>query len=297
LSDFVVNQELRAGSEISDTADAIIKAGEPDTAKCFSAWRLAVTGAYPSRAAMRAMLQSFGRLLQLTRRSQRPVFLDFLPRIAPCVDDLEVAGIEEILKMVNAFEDSGDGQHFLEFVGLYGSTSGQVVLGVARIAHKAIRYDRKDYLSKFLAIVPPERTLENADAKKLIPTLASLIEVSSPRGKDFCCKGLDLFLTVAGKNYSSACFSMREVPKRLESVSSSAGLYYVEDFERLVQAIGISVVGFCLNKLPKMYGEYGVAATRSFVEAAASAADTYGINAGQGFLERMTGAARKMLIR
>jgi hypothetical protein len=70
---------------------------------------------------------------------------------------------------------------------------------------------------------------------------------------------------------------------------------YVRAFHRLAKAMGIRIVGYGLNVLPRIFAKYGNERAVDFVNSASMVAETYGVTAGDSFLERKTVAAKEVL--
>lgn len=294
LAEVVVSQELDFGPEILQTVDGILKSGMPEAQKTLAGWNAALEAAGDaSRRSMKTMFSGFGRWLEEVDRASRDSFFKVLPKLASSMQQLGVEGMLEILRSVKSLDAPEDRQKLLKCVADYGSTTSKVILGVCSIGHKALKWERVDYLERLTKTVPAEKMMEDYHAEKLVPALAQLSETCAGRGKDLWCQAMELILLVAEENYSSAYATARKIP--MEKISPDTAPAYLEDFVRLVKCIGIRVIGFGLKQLPELYRKYGTERTRSFVEGSASAAEAYGAMAGQWFLERKTAAAREML--
>ncbi len=294
LAEVVVSQELEFGPEILQTVDSILKSGMPEAKETLAAWNAALKAARDaSRRSMKTMFSGFSRWLQEVDRAARGPFFEVLPKLAPSMQQLGVEGMLEILRSVKSLDAPEDRQKLLKCVADYGSTTFKVILGVCNISHKALKWERVDYLERLKKTVPAEKMMEDYHAEKLIPAFAQLSETCAERGKDLWCQAMELILLIAEENYSSAYATARKLS--LEKISPDTASAYLEDFVKLVKSIGIRVIGFGLKQLPELYEKYGTERTRTFVEAAVSAAEAYGAMAGQWFLERRTAAAREML--
>jgi hypothetical protein len=243
------------------------------------------------------LICGFGLWLRTASPSLRGNLFEILPKIAGSIEGLQTEGINKILAVGNKLITQSDRDRFFKSIEGYGSTGAPILVGICSIAHRSLKWARLDYLDKLSETIPPQKTLENADTNKLIPSIAQLSELCFDKGKACWCCGLDLVLTLADTNCSSAYVATRELRKILPRLSANAWRSYLEDFHKLAGAVGIRVVGFATKKLPGFYEKFGVERTRAFVDATAIAAKTYGVTAGQWFYERKTLAARELLIK
>lgn len=294
LAEVVVSQELDFSPEVLQTVDRILKSEMPEAQETLAGWNAALDAAGDaSRRSMKTMFKGFGQWLQEVDRAARGSFFEVLPELAPSMQQLGVEGMLEILRSVKSLDAPKDRQKLLKCVADYGSTTSKVILGVCNISHKALKWERVDYLDRLTKTVPAEKMMEDYHAEKLVPALAQLSETCAERGRDLWCHAMELILLIAEENSSSAYATARKLS--LEKISPDTASAYLEDFVKLVKSIGIRVIGFGLKRLPELYKKHGSERTRSFVEGAASAAEAYGAMAGQWFLERRTAAAREML--
>jgi hypothetical protein len=294
LAEVVVSQELDFGPEILQTMDRILRSGMPEAQKTLAAWNTALDAADDaSRRSMKTMFSGFGRWLEEVDRAARGSFFEVLPELAPSMQQLGVEGMLEILRSVKSLDAPEDRQKLLKCLADYGSTTSKVILGVCSISHKALKWKRVDYLDRLTKTVPAEKMMEDYHAEKLIPAFAQLSEACAERGKELWCQAMELILSIAEEDYSSAYATARKLS--LEKIPPDTASAYLENFVKLVKSIGIRVIGFGLKQLPELYKKHGTERTRSFVEGAASAAEAYGAMAGQWFLERRTAAAREIL--
>ena len=129
----------------------------------------------------------------------------------------------------------------------------------------------------------------------MIKATAHLTEISAERGELLWCGLMELILDLSSQSYESASFAADNLPKRIKEFSSEGALLYVQAFNRLTKAMGIRVVGYGLNDLPRIFVKHGNERALGFVNSASLVADTYGVTAGQQFLERRTVAAKGAL--
>ncbi|MDP2605018.1 MAG: hypothetical protein Q8S00_20930 [Deltaproteobacteria bacterium] len=293
--DLVLLNGLNAGPAIRQTGDAIVRMGMPMAHNALLAWRSAIAGAYPSRRGMHTILHNFRQWLDGIDPVAQTSFLEALPKLAPAISQLGTNGVQKIIEAIKSSKTVDECQMMLTYVSAYGFTSAPTVLGMCQLAQRAIQWGRTDYLTSLATIVPPERTGESSDAKKLIPALAQLSEACAERGEATWCRALDLILTLAEKSYSSSYVTAQKLPRHLQTCSPDAAVAYLEDFCALAKAVGIRIVGFGLGRLPTFYKKYGLERTRTFIHRAVLATKSYGVTAGQWFYEMKTAAARQML--
>jgi hypothetical protein len=295
IAEAVISQELSMTPEVEATTLALLRQPSDRVASLFAAWRTALEAAYPSRPAMQLVLTRFGAWLERLPPTVRPCFLELLPKIGPVLKEVGAEGIEELLEAAVAAGSAEACATMLELVGGYGATTGEIVVGAGRVARRALAWSRPDLLERLAAALPADKTLESADAEKLLPALGRLSELCGAQGEACWTPALDLVITFAEGNLSSAYVAARDLPKSLKKLGSSAAPAYLAAFDRLAHAIGLRVVSFGLKELPGLYERYGVERAHAFATTAAEAAETYGATAGQWFLERKTAAARELL--
>ncbi len=295
LAEVFIQQELRLDPEILQAVDYIISLGMPDAHRVASSWKTAVVSAADiSRPAAKIMFSGFYQWLLETSPETRDSFFEVLPQLAPSIRKLGTKGILQILSAVKELMTHEDCEVLLQSIAAYGETDAEIILGVSSIARDALRSGEANYLERLMAILPAEEIVEDQDSYALIPEIARLCEVCNKHKELLWRHALDLILLIAEENCSSAYATAQALPKRLQR-SDVDPIIYFEDFAKLVETIGIRVIGFGLKTLPEFYEKYGIEKTRSFVDAAASVAEDYGVTAGQYLLEQKTASAKKLL--
>jgi len=224
----------------------------------------------------------------------RAAFLEVLPQLSPSVGDLGTKGMQELLQGANSLPEDGS-RCLLELVGRYGSTDARVILGVSTFAHRAITLGRNEYLAELENVAPPTKVRRVKAASDMIDAVGTLTEICLERGEILWFRIMDLIFALSRKSFESASFAAANLPKRVQQFSADGAVLYVQAFHSLVQAMGIRVTGYGLNELPKIFAKYGNERAVSFVNSASLAADTYGVTAGQCFLERKTVASKNAL--
>jgi hypothetical protein len=291
LTELAILSGITPDTEIQHVANTIVQLSVSDAQSAFFAWRSAIARAYPSRDGMRLLFRSFGEWLKSAGPNIRAVFFEVLPKIAPCIEQLGTEGINQLLQTISAFDSTEDRELFLNCIATYGETSAQNILGICHVANGARKLGHIDYLKRIMETIPPE----GKDANKLIPALAQLNEECIKRGEEIWCQTMDLILILAERNYSSAHVTARRLSKPVQELPPDVVLSYIKDFQKLVHAIGIRVVGFSTKSLPAFYGKFGKERTHRFIETTVLVAEYYGTTAGQWFYEQRTSAARELL--
>lgn len=230
-------------------------------------WRAAIQTAHPDRKCVSYILTNFSAWWKRIEPPARPAFLEGFPHLAPAVHDLSNAGMGHVIQAVNR------DPRLLPVIYSYAMTTGEAIRAVARLATSC----DVAQLQKLVDVFPAQRMEASKDAERFLPALGAVPDA------------LPLALVLTEHNVSSA-YAVCRALKNLDRPPT-----YVDDFRLLVECIGISVSGVCLHELPRWHKQHGAEATHRFVQAAAECGRTYGVHAGQQFLERRTQAARQLL--
>jgi hypothetical protein len=157
----------------------------------------------------------------------------------------------------------------------YQETSGSILLAAADIATVAIRDNSRPLVEKLKAAVTPEAMYDSKPARELLPALAKLKTAAA----------MGVCVAVAEQNHSSALNLARQIQE--------GSVAYLNSFQRIVEEVGISMVGYGTKQLPALFQKAGEDRARQFVEQGTAIARLYGRVAAEEYLERNTVAANR----
>ncbi|MBK5292650.1 MAG: hypothetical protein JJE04_13350, partial [Acidobacteriia bacterium] len=164
------------------------------------------------------------------------------------------------------------------------------IRAMAGIAHQAAASRRLDLLQALTTAFPAIKMEEGRDAEHLLKALHLLTQATQAFPE-----ALQLGIALIERDISAARATCKEAAATLGKLASNLHAPYLEDFRLLLEAIGIRVNGHCLRTLPGLYRKHSIDAVRRFVALACEAAQSYGVLAGEAFLDRKTDAARRTL--
>jgi hypothetical protein len=235
--------------------------------------RAAAESAHPDRKCLGLLAARFGSWLSGVNAESRREFLDGMVSLGPALADLGEEGMTDVIAAVNR------DPRLMACVSSYALTTRPIVLAIAKLALMA----PVEWLQRLTAAVNVATMEESKDAERLLPALAPLPDA------------VPAIVTLAERNVSSAYGACRGLPAALKKAGENRAAY-LEDMRRLAETVGISSVGFTLDKLPGLYRTAGPARASEFVQLAAECARLYGQTAGQAFLERQTKAAAQAVV-
>jgi hypothetical protein len=292
IVELAIEQGLTTETQLISNIDFILHLDAPEVPKAFRAWRLAVASARPFRKKMKRALDSFREWIEEAGASVRPQLFDLMPKMAGPLIVLQESTRRELFQTAQSLHSSDEVSSLLAFVVRYG-TSETILLSACAIGCRAVESREFQFLERIASVVSPKQVEQQKDAARLFEALAVLSAMIAD--KQLWSETLDLILALASKNLSSAFHTAKTLHPSQEKLSLQEKHSCIRAFHGLVCAIGIRVIGFGLEELPKMIKQYGADKTERFVSAAIHAANAYGTNAGTWFLDRRTTAAREML--
>ena len=295
LVDRVVFHEVRVPAEVTRRFEDMARSNTSELGQLLDVWQQTFKKAEPSRAGMRLVLANYADWLTEVSASARPAFLEALPRMAQRIHELGLDGMRTIILALNACTSSTDCGIVAKGIAAYGRTSGSILLAVARIARDAAAFDATTKLETVIGAVPPDTVLDAKDSRNLLPATARVSKHCANLGKTAWLRGIDLCLALATRSHSSACVVAEKLPTLLTELSPGADAAYMDAFSRLVETIGVSIVGFGITKMPRVFRDLGAPQAMQFVDVGIYVAEKYGRKAGKSFFDERTSASRSHL--
>jgi hypothetical protein len=286
----VVADRVRADDRALQCARWAMGLGMPDSLRALTAWGDLIAAARPSRGGIKVALSGFSAWLTPLPPADLPAVLDLLPKLGPCLAELGTAGMVGLMDDVRALRGDTDA---LAFIGSFGSTTGTILTSAARLARQAETAVRKDLLLRLSSLLPPQQALESSEGEALLPALAAFGAACATKGPGPWAAGIDLAVSIAERNVSSAVGALRALRRRASAAEAPEP--YLRAFGDLVRSVGLSVVGFGLSELPRIVSRLGDARTADLVDTVGGVAEAYGPTAARWFLEGRTAVARRAL--
>jgi len=246
-----------------------------DLAATLAVLAMALSEAEPDRGSVHVLLEGYAKWLSAVSGIARPRFLGILPNIAPHLKELGGSGVDALIACLNSCRSTEDCEILAGCIARYQETSGSIVLAAAEIAGLAIRENSRPLVEKLMAAVSPEVMLDSKAARELLPALAKL-KTSAAIG---------VCVAAAGDNHSSALNLARHIDE------DSAG--YLDSFRRIVEEVGISMIGYGTKQLPALFQKAGEERATQFVEQGLVIAHRYGRLAAEEYFDQKTAAAKK----
>jgi hypothetical protein len=295
LVETLISGDIGSISEVCQGIEYAARLGMPRSQEALIALRSCVKHDGPSLHGIKLVLSSFRLWYDEAKPSVRSSFLNALPQLSPSVCELGKQGMLELVQKANSLASEDESRCLLEMLGRYGSPGASAILGVSAVAHTAISLRVNEYLERLERVAPPAKVRRAKGAAEMIKAAAHLTEVSAEHGQVLWCELMDLIFELSSRSYESASFAAKNLPKKIKEFSREDAVLYVRAFHRLAKAMGIRIVGYGLNVLPGIFAKHGIERAVNFVNSASLVADTYGVTAGDWFLERKTVAAKEAL--
>lgn len=289
LVELVISEELRVPANIERTSELLVNVPGIAPEEAAASWYASVRAAH-SRKGMHIVLQEFGAWLEAVPAETRAAFAKLLPRLSAQAGHLGISGMNTIISAINKVQ----APHCPSLFALlqdYGECGHNILIHVARIGSSMTHLAPSGYLARFGRAVPPTVAASDSDGRKLVATLAGLIESHNGGDSERSRAIVELVLAVAERNVSSACFVAQVIAKQAKETSSEVFDAWLADFATLVDGIGIRIVSFGTKHLPRLYARLDRDAVRAFVEHAASAGKQFGVTAGEQFCTERTPTA------
>jgi hypothetical protein len=248
--------------------------GASEAGSILAVLSLALAGAEPERGSIDVLLAGYPKWLRAVSGTARPHFLGILPNIAALLKELQVSGVEAVIGCLNTCASPEDFETFARCVAGYQETSGSILIAAAEIASAAVRSNSRPLVEKLISSVTPEAMLDSKPARELLPALAML---KTPQAMAVC-------VAVAAHNHSSALNLARRIHE------DSVG--YLNSFQRIVEEVGVSMIGYGTKQLPVLFQTAGEERAAQFVEQGISIARRYGRLAAEEYFEQKTAASK-----
>ncbi len=183
----------------------------------------------------------------------------------------------------------------------YQETSGSIILAAAEIAGVAIRTNARPMVEKLMTVVVPDEMRASRPTRDLLPALAKIKTArggestlgEATLGESVWSAAIGVCVAVAAHNHSSALHLARHLPGSLVSMTPETRLAYLSAFQGIVDAAGISMLGYGTRQLPGLFREVGDERAARFVGEGVAIARRYGKVAAEAFFEQASGASRE----
>ena len=272
LADLIIGEQLTVPKELCREAAGL------------RALRLGVEAAKPDRKCIEFILSKFSGWFDGISSTGRETFVEVFPRLAPAARDLGDDGMRMVIETVNL--DAA----LLAPIASYAMTTGEAIRAIAKLANRASDHHRADLIAKLVEIFPAEKMEVSREAERVVPA----VEAATEAAATVWVPAMELALALITRDFSSAVGTLGGLPGAIGKVPVKDLGPYLDDFRMLVEEIGLSVNGICLQQLPGWYVQRGSEATRAHVALACEAARAYGALAGRSFLEGRTEASRQV---
>lgn len=256
-----------------------------DLGSLLSTLALAVGEAEPDRGRLQSLVTGYPKWLNSLSPSARPHFLGILPNIAALLGELKESGMQALILHFNGCVSPEDFETLTGCIARYQETSAEILLAAAELAELAIRSDSA-MIAALMIAVPPDVMFDSKDARLLLPAMAKLQ-----------AGGAALCIAVARHDHSSALNLARQLPNSLAGLAPEMQDAYLKAFRGVVDAAGISLVGYGSKQLPDLFRKAGIDKALEFAEQGIAIARRYGKVAAEEFFEQRTAAAKRALPR
>ncbi len=274
-----------AESELAEINSFFTNA-DGDLGSLLSTLALAVGEAEPDRGRLQLLVTGYPEWLNLLSPAARPHFLGILPNIAALLGELKESGMQSLIRHFNGCASAEDFETLTGCIARYQETSGEILLAAAELAELAIHAEARPMVASLLIAVPPDVMFDSKDARLLLPAMAKLQ-----------ASGAALCIAVARHDHSSALNLARQIPNSLAGLAPEMQEAFLKAFRGIVDAAGISLVGYGSKQLPDVFRKAGIDQAREFVEQGIAIARRYGKVAAEEFFEQRTAAAKQALPR
>jgi len=287
IVDRIVFHEISLDGGALEDLRGLVKSETHDLASILAVLSLALSEAEPERGNMHVLLAGYPKWLRALSGTARPHFLGILPNIAALLKEMEESGVDALIVCLNTCATSEDCEILAGCVGRYQETSGSIILAAAEIAGVAIHADSRPLVGKLMAAVAPDVMLDSKPARELLPAVAKV----AARLKSAAAIGV--CVAVARDNHSSALNLARHLKASLGSMTPEMQLAYLNSFQGIVEAAGISLVGYGTKQLPALFQKAGEERATEFAAQGIALARRYGRVAAEEFFEQRTAAAKE----
>jgi hypothetical protein len=271
--DGIVFNEISLSGGALDDLRGLVRQETKDLASTLAVLALTLSEAEPDRGCIQVLLSGYPKWLSAVSDTARPHFLGILPNIAVHLKDLDGSGVDRLIASLNACGSVEDCEILAGCVGRYQETSGSIILAAAEIANLAIRDDARPLVEKLMSAVAPQAMLDSKAARELLPALAKLKTAAA----------IGVCVTVAGENHSSALNLARRIDE--------GAIGYLNLFQRIIDEVGISMVGYATKQLHALFHVAGEERATQFAEQGIAIARRYGRVAAEEYFEQNTVAA------
>jgi hypothetical protein len=194
-----------------------------------------------------------------------------------------VADLMDGWKTLTAAEHRKRYVDFLE--GYFRYTSSRTLTPLAKAASLLIKTTDQDPLAILGSVCSPNVMKTDKYAGWFLKALCSGLETVHESNRR---RYLDLCLATAAKSCGSASSVAVDVPKKLGGLNASLGSEYLDGFRRLVENVGICVVGRCLGSFYRRCAAQDSARIRQYVDLVCQVSSEYGKEAAFAFVEGKT---------
>ncbi len=197
-----------------------------------------------------------------------------------------ISDITEGWKTLTAAEHRKQYVDFLESYLQY--TPSKTLPCLARAASLLIKAADPKRLETFGSVCSPKAMKTDKYACRFLHALCSGVESTN---ESHFGRYLDLCLAAAAKSCGSAASVAADVPERLDGLNASLGSEYLDGFCRLVENVGIGVVGRGLGSFYHRFASEDPARIRQYVDLVCQVSNRYGKEAAFAFVEGKTRAS------
>lgn len=291
LIDRIQFNEISIDSASLSGLTALVSSPSTELASTLAVLDVAASEAEPDRKGLELLVSRLPSWLKLASDAARPHFLSILPNIAALFKELGNSGVETLIGCLNDCASPQESDLMARTIVRYQETTGEILTAAAIIARRLIRTTVSPLVERMLIAVPPEAMLDSKDARNLLPALAQLQIADS--GEPVLSAATAVCLAVAKHNHSSALNLARQLPSAAASLPPELRLSYLRAFADIVEAAGVSLLGYGTKELPAFFRKSGAERASAFVTQGVEVARKYGKVAAQEFLEQKTAAAKQ----
>jgi hypothetical protein len=295
IVDWIVSHPISPEGGALDDLAAFVKCETQDLASTLPVLALALSEAgNPSR--MRMLLINYPKWLRMASAVARPYFLGILPNIAAHVSEMEGDGVDALIRCLNTCTTAEDCEILAGCVDRYQETSGSIILAAAEIAGVAIRTNARPLVEKLMTVVTPDEIRVSRPTRELVP---ALVKIRIAVAGDYAIRestwgaAVALCVAVAENNHSSALHLARHLERSLITMTPETQLAYLSSFQNIVEAAGVSMLGYGTKQLRGLFLEVGDERASLFVAQGVAIARRYGKVAGEEFFEQRSDASRE----
>jgi hypothetical protein len=291
IVDRIVFHEISLNGAPLDGLGELVKSETNDLASILAVLSLALSEAEPERGNVQVLLTGYPKWLQAVSDTARPHLLGILPNIAALLKELQESGVDALIACLNLCGSGEDCEILAGCVGRYQETSGSILIAAAEIASVAIRTNSRPLVEKLITAVDPEAMLDSKPARELLPALATLKALAAV--ESIWAAAIGVCVAVAQHNHSSALSLARHLAASPGSMTPEMRIAYLNSFQGIVEAAGISLVGYGTKQLPALFQKAGEERATEFVAQGIAIARRYGRVAAEEFFEQKTAAAKE----